>query len=111
MASPSTLGRESMLTEKITDAKACMEESFASLKRQSKMLDGMIATLQRSHRCWPSRWGWGGMIVLLAYVIFMHSFHDQSHQEQRAIDATLMERMMVFEQRLTLLEHLLVKKH
>ena len=89
-----------MLTEKITDAKACMEESFASLERQSKMLDGMIATLQRSHRCWPSRWGWGTIIFLLSYLLFFHSnYQTERFQQQQAG-----KRMEAMEQRLTQLE-------
>ena len=98
-----------MLTEQLVDAKDAMLKTFEELERQSTVLTACADQLQRSHRCWPSRWGWGGFLVCLVYAIFMHSVHHQSHQEQRAMETMMKTQMTVMEQRLTQSEQRIVQ--
>ena len=93
-----------MLTEQLADAKDEMLRTFEVLERHSISLKACADQLSRSHRCWPSRWGWGGFLVCLVYAIFMHSIHFESHQKPRAIETALMDRIVSLDQRVVLLE-------
>src|SRR3990167_4341456 len=61
-------------------------------------------------RCYPSIWGWGGVMFLLAYFIFMHSFHFTNHPERSDIGKvqddmlSLDEKIEKVEARLAILE-------
>ena len=62
-----------MLTEQLADAKGEMLRGFEILEQWETKAKLLTDQLQRTHRCWPSRWGWGIAAFLAAYAIFMHS--------------------------------------
>ena len=57
-----------------------------------------------THRCWPSRAGWGLAAFLAAYAIFMHSFHSDQHDAHQKAEAALAAQLEAHEQRLVRLE-------
>ena len=57
-----------------------------------------------THRCWPSRAGWGLAVFLAVYVIFMHSFHGDQHDAHQKTAAALAAQLDAHEQRLVRLE-------
>ena len=57
-----------------------------------------------THRCWPSRAGWGLAAFLAAYAIFMHSFHSDQHGAHQTTEAALATQLETHEQRLVRLE-------
>ena len=57
-----------------------------------------------THRCWPSRAGWGLAVFLVVYVIFMHSFHGDQHDAHQKTAAALAAQLDAHEQRLVRLE-------
>ena len=93
-----------MLSERIAEAKAEMSQSFTELAHQAHTLEALGKALSRRHACWPSRWGWGGVMLLLLYVIFMHSFHGDQHDAHQKTEAALATQLETHEQRLTRLE-------
>ena len=99
-----------MLSERIAEAKTEMSQTFAELARQAQIVDDLGTALRRRHACWPSRWGWGGVVLLLLYVIFMHSFHSEQHDAHQTAEAVLARQLEAHEQWLTRLETPVVKK-
>ena len=89
-----------MLKEKVAEAKEAMRTTFEALERESQVLQTLQEQLSRSHRCWPSRWGWGTVIVLLCYLLFFHSTY-QTDMLQRQQVRTWLE---AIERRVVLLE-------
>ena len=57
-----------------------------------------------THRCFPSKVGWGLAAFLAVYVIFMYSFHGDQHDAHQKTEAALAAQLEAHEQRLTRLE-------
>ena len=94
-----------MLKARITEAKTELVDTFAELERQSQIVDALTTSLQRSHRCWPSRWGWGLATCLMVYVIFMHSHFFAELDTVKASRTQLIADIVVLQEHLALLEH------
>lgn len=96
-----------MLTEGVKELRRSMEDTLRELEGNTVRIETLAHQLACAHRCWASRWSVGGLLVLLAYAIFMHSFHFVDHQQEQAIVAAHLTQM---EHRLAALEASLVIK-
>lgn len=80
-----------MLSERVAEAQVEVSTTFAELAKQSQIVDALMVSLRRRHACWPSRWGWGTVIVLFFYLLFMHSTYQGEVLQRHRLDRRLTE--------------------
>ena len=93
-----------MLSDDLEECKEHLTQFLDTMKTDAKRLEQIGDTLKASHRCWPSRVGWGIATGLAVYVLFMHSFHNTEHSHQTYLETALETRVTSGEHRLTQLE-------
>jgi hypothetical protein len=89
--------------ENLNMAEAEMTQTWRDMKAQVAQVNALKEACARSHRCFPSRIGWGVAALLAIYVIFMHSFHFTGHVES--------DQLLAVTQRLDALEHSAPRAH
>lgn len=87
------------MREKLADAKHQLDATWMEIDQMIAKVDALQESLNRSHRCWPSRLGWGVAACLAVYVIFMQSFDANERQlaEERHVIQHQNERQLAEE--------------
>ena len=64
-----------MVNDTLHTAVDRLHDANAALERDLQRLHQLERSLASSHRCWPSRVGWGVVLFLLVYILLLHSFY------------------------------------
>lgn len=91
-------------TELVQDVKARLVEELTALEATTRRVDTLMDALNRSHRCWPSRWGWTLAGLLAVYIILEVSFHVTNHLHENEV-RVLQKTVTTLQQELATTKH------